>query len=94
MGRRLRAAVWTPNLEIQTPPDWSPGAFRHASRGLDYGDRGAPLPDVFGGDPLVPVIFSRLLVRGPEVGPETDRLRRRGAASYHDAERSGGRHQR
>src|ERR1044071_8083081 len=89
-------------LNVQTPPNRSPGAFR-AADGL-AGPLEAwmvlstyrpiaissyrPSRRVLRGHVTMPVVFAGFLIRGPQVGPAAVRLGGRRAVLDHDADRS------
>jgi hypothetical protein len=85
--------VWGKSLqEYKHPRTGVRGRFRrYTSRRRRWARRRwALLGDVLRGDPLVPVLLYRIVViGGPEIGPEPDRLRLGGAALDHDSQRFG-----
>jgi hypothetical protein len=102
MRRRLRTGeyslpvcprAYSEDRNTNTPEPGVRGRFG-TPRGACQRTAVRPLRGVFGRHPLVPMVFSGLFVRRPEVGPEADRFRRRGATLYHDSERPGGRDER
>ena len=70
-------------LNVQTPPDRGPGAFRAARlAGQPCGNLGR----VFGRHVAVPVVVTGFVIGRPHVGPEAGRLRGRRAVLDDDAE--------